>query len=368
MCEFFVSMDTSFLQKMDFDFNKEEFQSLAYLCQKHQVCFILSDIVLRETKEHIKENIENHINSSKKLVKKIKNYYIDRNINEKEVEEYLDGLDINQLTEKKVKDFLSATNCFTISSSGVKTEEVLSLYFKKEPPFSDKKKDEFKDAYVLLSCRDYMKDKNEDLYVISTDSDWKNFSLKNEKIKAFQDLNTVLDIINRKIHEQENMLKNLENSFCTTSTEFEKIKDSIMKLVLDEEAKISILFSASSYWGYQNVEAIDYYVEDLEFIKYDNNITFDLLNVKDDVITISCPVKLEFHIDGSTPLYYYDREDDEDMIMAHSTINTNINIENSIIIKLKSLENKFSVEKVSLSEKNFEIDLGCLEPDSDFYE
>ena len=92
------------------------------------------------------------------------------------------------------------------------------------------------------------------------------------------------------------------------------------------------------------------------------------MNIDNGVITIACPIKLKFHVDGNIPLYFFDREDYEDIPMSNATIDDNIHLKSSIIIKLKRTGDELSIEDVSLSQQDFDIDLGWVEPDSEFYE
>ena len=272
-----------------------------------------------------------------------------------------------RLVDRKINDFLTATKCIIVPSAHIQTEEVLSLYFAKKPPFSDVKQNEFKDTYILLSLRDYMKNKNDDLYVVSTDGDWTQFAQENEGIIASKDISLVIDTINRKIPEREEILSKLEDKFNRTSIEFTTMKDDIKTWLQTNEDKLSISFSASSYWGYQNVDDVDYYIEDFDFNESGNSIVFNILKIENNEVTISCPVKLKLHVEGNTPIYFYDREDDNDMVMGNSTINENVDVKNSIIIKLINSEDSLSIENISLSKEDFDIDIGFLKPDPEFY-
>lgn len=370
MCDFYVSIDTSILEYNHFDFSNKVLKPLVELCQRSDVHLLLSDVVVNEMKTHLLAKIQEYELKAVMAIQNIKSYYKNMEIKDTEVEEKIHSFCSNNgmLVDRKIHDFLTATKCIIVPSTYIQTEEVLSLYFTKKPPFSDQKQNEFKDAYILLSLRDYMKDKDYDLYVVSTDADWTQFAQENKGIIASKNLSTVIDTINRKIHEREEILNKLENEFDKVSIEFTTMKNDIKMRLQDNEDKLSITFSANSCWGYQNVDDVDYYIEDFDFKTSGDGVIFNILKIENNEVTISCPINLKIHVEGNTPLYFYDREDDADMIMAHSTINDIIDVKNSIIIKLRNSNDILSIEDVSFSKEDFDIDLGLLEPDSDFYE
>ncbi len=372
MCDFFVSIDTSVIKSNNYDFDNEVFKSLIELSQNEYIHLLLSDVVVRETKVHILKDIQESEIKATKAIQNIKSYCKDIEINDTELAKKINNfaLRAKELAEQKISNFLSETRCEIVPSSNVQTEEVLSLYFAKRPPFSEQKakQNEFKDAYILLSLRDYMKGKNKDLYVVSTDGDWTKFAQENKGIIAPKDLKTLLDMINRIIHEKEEILNKLKNNFNKNSAEFQVIKDDINEFLLENEDKISIFFSADSMWGYQNVDDIEYHLEDFNFKEINSDVEFNILKIENNEVIISCPINLEFHIEGITPLYFYDREDGVDITMANATIDETIHIKSSIVVRLKDVKEGLSIEDISLSDRNFNVDLGYLDPDPDFYE
>lgn len=371
MCDFYVSIDTSVIKSNNYDFDNEVFKSLIELCQNEYIHLLLSDVVVKETKVHILKDIQESEIKATKAIQNIKSYHKDIEIDDTELTGEINDFSLRakELAEQKISNFLSETKCEIVPSSNVQTEEVLSLYFAKRPPFSEQKQNEFKDAYILLSLRDYMKDKDKDLYVVSTDGDWTKFAKENKGIIVSKALSNVLNIINRKVHErEEEILNKLANNFNKTSAEFQVIKDDINEFLLENQDKISIFFSADSMWGYQNVDDLEYYFENFDFNEINNDIEFNILKIENNEVTISCPINLEFHVEGNTPLYFYDREDGVDITMASATIDETIHIKSSIVVRLKDVKEGLSIEDISLSDRNFNVDLGYLDPDPDFYE
>ncbi len=370
MCDFYVSIDTSVIINNNYDFENEFFKPLVEFCQNERIHLLLSDVVVRETEAHILKDIQESEIKATKAIKNIKNYHKDTEVNDAELAEEIKDfcLRAKELAKQKINNFLSETKCVIVSSSNVQTEEVLSLYFAKQPPFSEQKQNEFKDTYILLSLRDYMKGKNKDLYVVSTDGDWTKFAQENKGIIAPKDLKTLLDMINRIIHEKEEILDKLKNNFNKSSAEFQVIKDDINEFLLENEDKISIFFSADSMWGYQNVDDIEYHLEDFNFKEINSDVEFNILKIENNEVIISCPINLKFHIEGITPLYFYDREDGVDITMANATIDETIHIKSSIVVRLKDSKEGLSIEDISLSDQNFNVDIGYLDPDPDFYE
>ncbi|MEP9358148.1 PIN domain-containing protein [Sphingomonas sp. KR3-1] len=69
---------------------------------------------------------------------------------------------------------------------------IFDSYFARTPPFSDGKKDEFPDAFVLHSLRNWLDETRNSLYVVSDDKDMRTFCESDDRLISVESLNAFL--------------------------------------------------------------------------------------------------------------------------------------------------------------------------------
>lgn len=355
-----ITLDTSILKGENFNLENGLLAKFDQFSGNSNILFIMSDIVYQEMFFHMVDDTKEVISSYLKSLKKGLFYRIDENITSEKIKS-MNNIDIEHLVNLRIKEYTSKTGLQIIPADNINIANIISRYFNKIPPFSEKKKNEFPDAIALQSLENWAKKYNKKVLVISCDKDWQKYC---EQSKELCYVKTIKDALSLLYKDNDFVQEQLENML---SSNVDVVK-SINNFIFENEYKLSIMFSASSFCGYQNVDDIDYNLINFSFETLKDKIICDILKIKENEITVLCPIELEFHIEGKTPIYFYDREEDADYPMAMATINDDINVKNSLIIKFNSSEYGLSVKDASLTKEYIEVDLGCLQPDQELDE
>jgi hypothetical protein len=121
-------------------------------------------------------------------------------------------------------------------------QSILSKFKRLEPPFSEKKSNEFKDAYVLLAIERFISSHEFDIVgFISLDEDWKTYLQSAPHTNYIVDLVDIKKFLNEKESEikQQEKLRMLEQSRIQDFNE-KYIKDLKIKLAKEIEAYASL--------------------------------------------------------------------------------------------------------------------------------
>ncbi|WP_431088148.1 PIN domain-containing protein [Paenibacillus sp. 8b26] len=168
-----VFLDTNPFVADNFFFGGARFNQLQKLVENDIINLYITHITKREIEKKIVDFFTEAKTSFKTLINKhsiLKSNDYLREINN-------DGLLIKTEVEliKKFKEYVKSCKFTTIEINNVNIERVFNKYFDGMPPFgTGKKKSEFPDAFVVAALNDWCLSNNEEMYVISADTDFKN--------------------------------------------------------------------------------------------------------------------------------------------------------------------------------------------------
>ena len=167
-----VFVDSSIFIGKNYSYDHPSFAALKKAVVDERANLLTTDVTLEEIKAHIYEDVGKASQALKKVRAAVK---ILRNVpalNEAAIFEDIDHKSVcNQLIEQ-LEQFLNESKATTVPVSEADTKFVFDCYFKKAPPFGDgKKKSEFPDAFVLSTLSEWAESMQEDVVVVSQDSD-----------------------------------------------------------------------------------------------------------------------------------------------------------------------------------------------------
>ncbi|WDF45375.1 PIN domain-containing protein [Chryseobacterium sp. KACC 21268] len=294
-----IIIDTSYFVQNIFDFNKIELRKLRDLIDNGSAALFLTDITIAEVSKKIRELLplawKKLETGDGKYLKPIPVFkkILDKYNEEKVLEEVLSSF----------QNFLQSWNVQIISSREVNALHVYSMYAEVLPPFSDKKKKEFPDAFVLEAIRIWRDKTDKSAYLLSNDEDWKNYVEVHKKkllgefptLFHLKELSPFIDSIIRKDEELKDQVK-----FADTvlDTNWLKIKERILT-----EFK-NLGFDSD---GTEDEEIINVYTLDCSLVES------DILGTKDFVATYDLSLEIDVIVKYSIPDYsnaFYDKEDD----------------------------------------------------------
>ncbi|APJ03049.1 PIN domain-containing protein [Silvanigrella aquatica] len=155
----YMFIDTQTFTNEKFDFNNSKFNTIKKASENKHIKIITTIVIIEETKRRVVESME--------AIDKLKS-----KIHLKKIIELIDNI----IKDNKESDLFSKfMEDFCVENISKITDismiDVLQDYFKKEPPFKNKK-DEFPDAYNIKCLKSYLK--NNHAIVISGDTDYED--------------------------------------------------------------------------------------------------------------------------------------------------------------------------------------------------
>ncbi len=191
-----VFVDTSIYESKNYQFHQHTLGRFKDLCNEQNLYLLMSSIIDREITSHLTKKAHEAAKHVKEFKKTIK---ILRNLPELKHHGIFDELTKskteNLLLEKYAKFKEEAVREW-VDIDLAKPSVVTEHYFKKIPPFSDKKKDEFPDALMLISLLEWAKQKNTRIYVLSKDGGMNSFcKTSGGWLKAVSDLDEFISLV-----------------------------------------------------------------------------------------------------------------------------------------------------------------------------
>lgn len=216
-----IFIDTSIYISDNFNFEGEKYKALIDLVRDRRIQLYTTTI----TDNEIMSNIVKQIDETRQLVNSITSKaYVLRNTspfksvfaNKKVVNIALDEV------TKQYEEYKKKTNAITIPINTVDVDDIFKRYFEELPPFSSKKKDEIPDAFTLSAVKKWFHEKDDSCYILSKDSDMKNYCEGDEKLIYQNSIDSLLDIIASEDANYKHII-----------SLFETIQDDVLDLVKD---------------------------------------------------------------------------------------------------------------------------------------
>lgn len=196
-----VFIDTQVFVHNNFNFNNGLFRRLISAVDNKLVTVYLTDVVEKEVELKILENVEEVKNSQRTFIKNAK---ILRNLNKYDnvfdIEKNLDS--ISDCLINQFKQFLKEVDVKIISVEDVSPTLIFEKYFKVNPPFSGKKKDEFPDAFSLIALQNIFEEKGQKVHIVSNDRDLKYFCENKELFLYEPSLESFFSSLNDHYHQK----------------------------------------------------------------------------------------------------------------------------------------------------------------------
>jgi hypothetical protein len=215
-------------------------------------------------------------------------------IDDDSIKALFNDIDENEVHKKAIfvfESFLAESNSNILNASAINAEDILELYFGKKPPFGEsKKKSEFPDAISLFSVlHEFGAEK---VYVISDDSDLKEFCNTSKNLISIDTLDKFLDLYN----EHESAITELVKKYLSS---------------IAGDIKTGIEEKISDSWAYNEAPWEDSEVEEFNVLQvHDFEPTVVWVDEEECLITFDVDIDIEYTVTG--PDFnggIYDKED-----------------------------------------------------------
>jgi hypothetical protein len=221
-----VFLDTQVFVSSNFMYSSGKLKKLLDLSQSGRIRPVTTEITVNE----IKANIADQVDIASSVLQRVRDKgRILENALDPSFENIFENYNaqnvLEDLTGQLDKYFREAV--FTrLSVDGVPVNLVFAKYFSRQPPFGEKKKSEFPDAFVLESLDLFCREQVSKLYIISADSDFRAACSDHEFFIHLEHIEDLFELIAAEDHELE-MAHNL------VEAEFKEINDRISSIFVD---------------------------------------------------------------------------------------------------------------------------------------
>lgn len=295
---YYVFLDTNIYEENGFSFKNFNFIKLKELVELKKVVLLYNEVIYREVKQHIEENI-------KKAVEEVNIAMGNRGFapfrNSKVWKEYAEFLDVRKLIEKQWQaweNYLKDCAVVKIPTKNVNVDVILDNYFKITSPFEKGKRNEFKDAITVESIRDYFdiikEEKSvEELYVVTADKGLRNSFGNDDGIITFSNLNKIINYV----------LLNTEKLASSIKTRVKDCKE-IFGFYIKQNLMNQINRTNCTVEDCPD----DFKIVDVKYLKHDVGYT-DIINKDIAEVTLIITARIDVnYMKRNEENSYYDRE------------------------------------------------------------
>lgn len=366
-----VALDTQVFYKNHLNYNSSDFKKLIELVEEEKIKLFITSVTVGEVKIYLDEKAKSIDKVVKDYEKRLTNIPVQQAKESKKPKTFAANSSLLSNFKEQVKKlapkledikqdlldqfvtYLEEGEFETIEIGEVSIEDVFKSYFSGTPPFSERKKNEFPDAFALLALQKAAKDKEQIIFVVSGDSDWEKFCTLPEStyLQYFKTVDDLLQHINKLIYPD------LFDEFCEV---FYDIKDEIITEIKNkfpslnfaiERVDLSIdWYSEKIQVSEVNVDIVHYTLIDIKIL--DSNQYLLIFDLEIDVNYVTITNYISTH-------EKYIKEDDDYYIYSEPMTSTNqqfFNTHVEITLKLsRDVDNNLSkpvIEPINFNPDN----------------
>lgn len=361
-----VSIDTNLIQSCGWDFEKNYYPSLHQFKEKG-IRFLLSDIVVGEVENHLIDHLKKAYQSVEAGLNKAQySLQLDEDAVEK-ARELLLSKEAYEIGIDRLYDYLDSVGVEVIDSDGLlDVSRMLKMYFREEPPFESRKKEEFPDAIALLSLEKWAEENDANILIASKDSGWSDFSYQSNRIAVVETIPELLEHFQQKDSVQ-NIILSLQRAYRNDES------NELLEYILSEiEDKYSIQYVRSEAWASFEYDEEDFGVEHLStelLLNEDGNANFTLIEFNKDKCVLQIESEISYNVWGQYDFYTKDWIDKDYVRIDSMSIDEERTFYSDILITIEGEfeggEDDVFVSNVEVLNPLETVHLGELEPFAD---
>jgi hypothetical protein len=195
-------IDSSVYHSNNYQFFTKDLESLTRLLNSDQVTLLFTSITVSEIRRHLKIQSKEAASAAQSFQQKGK---ILRNLPLFSKSIMFDSVMSKDVEEELLagfETFTSSKNVEVISVNLASAENVFDRYFSMLPPFSEKKPDEFRDAFVLEALKAYAIENDVRVHVISSDHDMRDYCAGDPWLFWSSNLGEVVNMLAHSVREE----------------------------------------------------------------------------------------------------------------------------------------------------------------------
>lgn len=257
-----LSFDTNIFDSQNYNFIEgTDFHTLIKYISEGYINVILSNIVVEEMKSHC-------VNKAMKVYDNINNCIeIGKQLNLSNIPSLPSKEKLEHESQEFINDFIIKLNASVMDYNNISIEELFNSYFKRIPPFEDKKKEEFPDAVIAAQIKNCFNIDNP-IFVVTQDKGLKKALVNVSYCSICTSLKEIFDHISKLKAEYSNIVKIIEHLLPEVIQK--------MQYAIEKEPDNYITFNGLDYDRKGIIGGFEY--EDISYssIKVDNASIFSL--------------------------------------------------------------------------------------------
>jgi hypothetical protein len=302
-----LALDTSTYEHYRFAFDKglllglEQFLSIP-------PTLLVSEVVRNEIVLHLKKELSDAKSKACRALRLSRELVDDLAFAVAEKALDLDSIDTVGRAEQLIEQHLANTGAevVAVENNTVDIAKVLSRYFSAEPPFSDQKKNEFPDAFALLSLESWAVENGTKVLIVSDDPDWKAFCESSSHLEYDPELSSAIAKFQKPDPDITQVVKSL---FEDGSTVTDAIEAALKKALEGFDGEVEV--SLSDYCEIETPELtlVDFKIEQ----DAHGNPMLKFVQVDENAVGVSLLAHAQIHVSLSYTFYLWDSVDREEI-------------------------------------------------------
>ena len=268
-----VSLDTNFFISQNF-LDGYLIKEMANLAATGVLRIYITDIVFREVLRNFNEGLDRAKQKNEK--RQIENLYILKNLKKYDAYFALPEIDVEEASytfSGQLSTWLFKHKIEIIPTDDLKVGAVLKNYFDGKPPFEEKKKHEFPDAFSLAALENYFAGRKEKCYLISSDKGIREYS--STVILADKEAKDILSVI-VKSKENAERIKFIEEKFKTNKIFIEQKAHLALYNQIKAHVQMLAAIDDRTIGAVENVSIGSLKITDMDIVHIDDG-TFNIV-------------------------------------------------------------------------------------------
>lgn len=298
--EKYIFLDSNIYISAGYSFGGPHMKKFSEFVSNDGLILLQCSACIGEVENHIKTDLKNAATALNKAVNKKEFAALRNDISYKEKLKEIDWEDASDKIIESFHNFLKQNHAKMFSLQGIDVEGIMQDYFEKKPPFETKKPNEFKDAIMIKALKNYQKELNEKVIVITNDNGYRQAFRDDDNFVVYENLVEFL----RDKQRTNIIYKGFDKYF-----HHELVQEQILDKLDDLLQEITFNFYEREEFQILNIESgeIKY---DFNYAEIDSGGSAKVFLTAYFCVTINCKY---LDVDNS----YYDKENDEYIVKSY---------------------------------------------------
>lgn len=356
-----ISIDTTTIKQAGYRFESGLLAQLVQFAHTDAPTFILSDIVVRETRRQLIEIARQARDSLKGSIGRAQSSGLIAGQALGEMSAAANAMPTaEQATDARIERFVQRTGAAVLSSSAVNPATLVDMYFAMSAPFELGKRAEFPDAIALLALEAWAEVNDARILAVSQDSGWTAYCETSDRIDAVGDLDRALQLI----QENADELASIAATFIHQVVD--EALPNIHAAIFDQtEAALESMVAYGEGHGAFELEGeqVEFALQSVSFYGVEPLI----VSHTGDALAVSFEAGLQLDATCSFSLSKYDSVDREYMDVGSTTARRNVSLRTRLLITFEGdfagSDDRELISSIEILDPIGEVDFGEVEPD-----